>query len=187
MFKALDDLDVKIIIELQRDGRMSISELAENVESSRLTVSKRLRRLIDNKFIIIRGGLNAKKMDFQLACVGLEVKSDLGRKEVECRLIGCPRVLNIFRTIEKANFHLAVWGEDDQTIKSTIESFREIPDADLIYCHYLGSPIHGELPINIHLKNQDVAPCGKTCSDCYRYINEWCLGCPATNYYRNTL
>ena len=187
MDKKLDLLDLKIIEELQRDGRISITDIAENVGSSRLTTSKRLKRLIENKKVIIRGGLNAKKMGFQLACVGLEVRSDTGRREVEYRLKGCPRVLNIFRTTEKANVHLSVWGENDQCIKSTIESFREIPDADLIYSHYLGTPMHGELPLSIHTKKFETAPCGQNCSKCYRYTNELCLGCPTTKYYKNPL
>ena len=187
MNKKFDLLDIKLLQELQRDGRISITELAENVNSSRLTVSRRLKRLFEEKLVIVRGGLNANKMGFRMACVGLEAKGDMNRTEIENRLKGCPRIMNIFRTAEKANIHLAVWGEDDKTINSTIESFRDIPNIDLVYCHYLGSPIHGEIPIPIHSTSYDVSPCGKICSNCYKYQNEWCLGCPVTKYCKNPI
>jgi DNA-binding Lrp family transcriptional regulator len=187
MAKKVDMLDLKIIGELQRDGRVSISAIAEKVGSSRPTVTVRLDRLLDDEMVIIRGGLNVKKFGLKIASVGLEVKSDDSRREVERRLKGCPRVLNIFRTPDKANVHLAVWGEDDQTINSTVESFRDMPNVDLVYTHYLGAPIHGDLAINIHPAMLKEAPCGNTCSDCYRYANGWCIGCPATVDYKNPI
>lgn len=187
MAVELDSLDIKILLELQRDGRASITGIAENVGASRPTITNRLKRLIDDKLVIIRGGLNVKKFGFKMACVGLEVKSDDSRREVERRLKGCPRVLNIFRTPDKANVHLAVWGEDDQTINSTVESFRDMPNVDLVYTHYLGAPIHGDLAINIHPAMLKEAPCGNICSDCYRYANGWCIGCPVTVDYKNPI
>ena len=48
------------------------------------------------------------------------------RKEVLEILRKCPRVQTIFRSPKKANIELGVWGENDQTINSTIESFRDI-------------------------------------------------------------
>ena len=41
----MDDLDTGLIAELRRDGRASISELAEQLKVSRATVRTRLERL----------------------------------------------------------------------------------------------------------------------------------------------
>ena len=187
MAKKLDALDLRILGELQRDGRASITALAEKVESSRPTVTSRLNRLLDEGVVLISGGLNLQKFGFKMACVGLEVKQDATRKGVEPRLKGCPRVLNVFRTPDKANIHLAVWGEDDQTINSTIESFRDMQGVDIVYTHYLGTPIHGDLSINVPPGGESETPCGRSCKKCHRYENEWCLGCPATVDYKNPL
>jgi len=181
----LDNLDLKIVSELQADGRIPISELAERAKSSRLTVSKRLKRLIDEGLIRVAGGLNLSKLRFKVASVGLEVKNERARREVETRLKGCPRVLNIFRSPEKANIHFTMWGEDEQTINSTIESFRDLRNVDIIYSHYLGTPIHGEIRVKVPLVRSREAPCGMKCADCYRYENSWCLGCPASDDYRD--
>jgi len=122
----IDDLDLKIINQLNEDGRVSMTRLAENVDASRPTVTNRLNRLLNEKIAIIKGGLNLTKLGYKIADVGLEIRSDDTRREVENFLKQCPRVLDVFRTPEKANIHLRLWGEDDQTINSTIESFRDI-------------------------------------------------------------
>jgi DNA-binding Lrp family transcriptional regulator len=183
----LDELDLKIVNQLYIDGRLSLTELGEKVGSSRQTVAKRLKQLMDEELIIVKAGLNLIKSGFKIANVGLEVKSDKNREEIEHYLRNCPRVVNIFRTPEKANLHLSVWGEDDQTINSTIESFRDRPNVDVVYTRYLGTPIHGNMIINVESSRNSETPCGMNCSDCHRYNNAWCVGCPASSHYRNPL
>ena len=183
----IDKLDLKILYELQKDGRISITEIAEKVGSSRPTVTSRVRQLLEGRSIIIEAGLNLKVAGFKMACVGLEVRNEDTRRKVEHMLKSCPRVLNIFRTPEKANIHIAVWGEEDQTINSTIESFRDLQDVDIVYTHYLGTPIHGDIGIKVTPVRSEKTPCGKICSECHRYENKWCLGCPITVDYKNPI
>lgn len=183
MSDRLDELDLKIIRKLQIDGRASVTELAEEAESSRPTVTNRLKRLLDDELIIIRGGLNLRKFGFKTAHVGLEVRTDKTRKEMETHLKNCPRVLNVFRTAEKANIQLSIWGEDDQTINSMIESFGDQPNVSIVYTHYLGTPIHGDLAINAGTGKDDETPCGIKCIECHRYHNAWCRGCPSSSGY----
>lgn len=180
----LDAIDLRIISELQKDGRMTITDLAEKVGSSRPTITNRLKRLMDEDTIKVKSGLNLSKFGFKMACVGIEVKSDDTRRNLEQSLKKCPRVLNIFRTPEKANIHIGVWGENDHTINSTIESFRDLADVEIVYTHYLGTPIHGDLLVNIHSNEGIEAPCGKVCKNCHRYEMGWCIGCPATSDYK---
>ena len=187
MVIKLDELDLNLIRQLQKDGRTSITDISKKVGSSRPTVTNRLKRLIDEDLVVIRGGLNLRKFGFKMANVGMEVKSEEARKEVEQYLTNCPRVLNIFRTPGKANIHLVMWGEDDQTINSTVESFRDLQNVDIVYTRYLGTPIHGRVIINIEQMKNDETPCGKVCSNCHRYNNAWCLGCPVTTDYKNPL
>jgi DNA-binding Lrp family transcriptional regulator len=178
-----DKLDLKILYELQKDGRISITEIAEKVGSSRPTVTNRVKQLLESRSVIIEAGLNLAAAGYKMACVGLEVKNEDTRRKVEHMLKSCPRVLNVFRTPEKANIHIAVWGEEDQTINSTIESFRDLHDVDIVYTHYLGTPIHGDIGIKVTPANSEETPCGKICSECHRYENKWCLGCPITVDY----
>lgn len=182
-----DKLDLKILYELQKDGRISITEIAERVGSSRPTVTSRVKQLLESRSVIIGAGLNLAAAGYKMACVGLEVRNEETRRNVEQLLKSCPRVLNVFRTPEKANIHIAVWGEEDQTINSTIESFRDLHDVDIVYTHYLGTPIHGDIGIKVTPAHSEETPCGKICSECHRYENKWCLGCPICVDYVNPM
>lgn len=187
MAKKLDKLDLKILYELQKDGRTSITEIAEKVGSSRPTVTSRVKQLIEERSVIIQGGMNLSAAGYKMACVGLEVRNEDTRRNVEHILKSCPRVLNVFRTPDKANIHIAVWGEEDQTINSTIESFRDIEDVAIVYTHYLGTPIHGDIVIKLTPEQTTETPCGQVCADCHRYQNKWCLGCPISVDYVNPI
>ncbi|MCW4036778.1 MAG: Lrp/AsnC family transcriptional regulator [Candidatus Bathyarchaeota archaeon] len=183
----LDDLDFKIVRQLQRDGRVSITDLANAVGSSRPTVTNRLRQLLNDGVVVVRGGLDLSGIGFKVACVGLEVRDDEGRREVERVTRGCPRVVGLFRTPEKANVFVGLWGEDERTVNSVIESYRDMANADVVYAHYLGTPVHGDQLIGVGEGGGDQAPCGKDCGGCHRYESGWCAGCPATTHYRNPL
>jgi DNA-binding Lrp family transcriptional regulator len=184
MITKIDSLDIAILSHLKNDGRESLTRLAEEIGSSRQTIANRLKRLMGDGRVIIKGGFDLRKFGLKVASVGLEVKNEATRQEVEKRFRNCPRVLTIFRTPEKANIHIDVWGEDDQTLNSMIEGFRDIENVDIIYTHYLGHPIHGDVIVNVVPNQQKVTPCGQQCNDCYRYNNLWCTGCPTTTNYR---
>jgi len=51
MSDNVDDLDLKIVFELQENGRATITELADKVGSSRPTVTNRLKRLLDEDIV----------------------------------------------------------------------------------------------------------------------------------------
>lgn len=187
MSVKLDDLDLKIVRQLQMDGRVSITDLADAVGSSRPTVTNRLRQLLNDGVVVVRGGLDLREIGFKMACVGLEVRDDEGRREVERVTRGCPRVVGLFRTPEKANVFVGLWGEDERTVNSVIESYRDIVNADVVYAHYLGTPVHGNQLIGVDVGEGDQAPCGQDCGGCHRYESGWCVGCPATTHYRSPL
>lgn len=187
MSDNIDDLDLKIVLQLQENGRATITELAEKVGSSRPTVTNRLKRLIDKGIVIVTGGVNMSKFGYKMACIGLEVKSSETRAEFEEGLTHCPRVINMFRTTDKANLHLALWGEDDKALHSTVEAMREAPNVDVVYAHYLGTPIHGVIPVKVYSKEGGMPPCEKNCTECHRYENVWCPGCPISSAYRNPM
>ena len=106
MVPQLDHLDLNIISQLNKNGRISITDLAKKVKSTRLTVSKRLQRLINEEIINVGGGLNLKKLGWKVANVGLEMKSEPSRNKTEKILKDCPRVLTIYRTPGKAKLYI---------------------------------------------------------------------------------
>ena len=105
MPNKLDELDLKIVSELRKDGRISITEIAENVGSSRPTVTNRVKQLLEDHSVIIEAGLNFAAAGYKMACVGLEVRNEETRKKVEHLLKSCLRVLNIQDTGEGEHPH----------------------------------------------------------------------------------
>jgi len=183
----LDSLDFKILRELTTDGRMSITDLANKAQSSRPTVTNRLNRMQELGLLNVVGGLNFQNLGYKMATVGLEVTTEESRKKTIEILSKCPRVQTIFRSPKKANIEIGVWGENDQTINSAIDSFRDIPNLDIVDINYLGAPIKGSIILRLDPKGLDVTPCGRICADCPRYQNDWCNGCPDSRDYKNPL
>jgi len=60
----IDDIDKKIITELQRDGRLSYLELANRLQISMSTVSRRVERLINQNVIVIKALPNPVEVGF---------------------------------------------------------------------------------------------------------------------------
>lgn len=181
----IDHLDLKIISELSKNGRASISELANETGVTRQTIATRLKRLNDEDYLMVAGGLNLVKLGYEMATVGLEVRSEEAGGELMKLMQCCPRVLTIFRAQGKEDLQVSMWGESQESIDATIDSFRDFQGVTIVTTHYLGKPIHGSVSFTMDPKDSPVAPCGKDCSRCLSYANSECPGCPDTSNYRN--
>ena len=70
----MDELDTKITEMLQKDGRASNAGIARNVGVSEGTVRRRLKRLIQDKFIHVEAVLEPKMMGYASeALIGVQV------------------------------------------------------------------------------------------------------------------
>ena len=65
--KDIDSIDSKMINFLQKDGRLSNTDMAKNLGISEATVRSRLKRLIDEEFIQIVAVSNPFKLGFEIA------------------------------------------------------------------------------------------------------------------------
>ena len=71
----MDDLDIKIINELQRDGRLPYTDIAKSLNVSEGTVRNRVARLIDEQIIHIAGMLDPTQVGFEApAMIGVTVQ-----------------------------------------------------------------------------------------------------------------
>ena len=187
MSARIGEIDLNIIRELRNDGRISITELSRKLGVSRPTVTNHLGKLTRGGLVLVTGGLRISELGYKMASVGLEVKGDQGRKTLEEHLKACPRVQAFFRTSKKANLTVVIWGEDDNTVNSVIESLRDYPDVDIVETKFLGTPIYGKTIIALKTGDNGITPCGKKCTSCSRYNNSWCPGCPDTMFYSNPM
>ena len=186
--KKLDQVDLKIITLLREDARRPIVEIAREIGISRPTVLKRLRRILKKGTIRIEIGINLKELGLQIGCVDLEVKGSESRSKVKKILENCPRVLMIFTPFEKTTFTVYVFGEDQDTLRSTIYGFATFPDTSIAHVSYSDPPLYPKtFPIRIGYKKDIVAPCGLKCGDCFSFNEGVCVGCPAVVWYKGFL
>ena len=97
--RELDDTDQRLIAELRRDGRASLSDLAERLGLARATIRSRMERLrtrgeIVGYTVLTRSDINA------LPVRGLMMISIEGRgtERIMARLGGLPEVLAVHST-----------------------------------------------------------------------------------------
>ena len=70
-----DDLDIKVIRELQTDGRRSYAELADKLGVVEGTVRRRVKRLVQDDIVRVVGAPNLRKLGYGfIATVGLQVR-----------------------------------------------------------------------------------------------------------------
>ena len=95
----MDDIDQRMIAELRRDGRASLSELAERMDLSRATVRARLERLtakgeIAGFTVVTRADVTAAPVR-GLMMIGIEGR---GGEKIMARLTGIPAVMAVHST-----------------------------------------------------------------------------------------
>ena len=89
----LDDIDRAVLSELQHDGRLSVSDLAQRVSVSRATAYARLKRLRDDG--VIRGvhaDVDPAKVGLGIGALILGDVEQASWREVRARLLALPGV-----------------------------------------------------------------------------------------------
>jgi Lrp/AsnC family leucine-responsive transcriptional regulator len=189
----LDEVNRKIISQLQLDGRTTLQELAKIIGFTSMGTKKRVEKLLKNDTIKVSALINPNALKLQPAIVMLEMESAEAMQNLIDRFKDCPRVIHIFKTIGGYNLIALVVAENQDTLESismekcslrSSEGIRRsefYPIGDIYFSPFL--------PIREHLthKEKTLTPCKVDCVSCARYqINE-CVGCPTTTYYRGTL
>ncbi|MDI6847391.1 MAG: winged helix-turn-helix transcriptional regulator [Candidatus Bathyarchaeia archaeon] len=189
----MDEIDRKIISQLQLDGRTTLEKLAGITGLSNTGVKKRLNKLIRKGIVKVSTLIDVKNLDLQAAIVLMEVESSEALNSLISRFRNCPRVVNMFTTLGGYNLVALVVAEDRNTLESiSIEkcSLRSgegvrrsefYPISDIYYSSFM--------PVREYLTrmNYTVTPCDVDCRPCHRYKTEKCVGCPTTTHYRGHL
>ena len=186
--QKLSRRDVDIISALMDDGRKSITQLAKETGLSRPTVTSRLDKMLKTKIISVDPGLNLRKLECPTAALTLETEGVEERRRIEKTLARCPRVILMLRLTEKANLMVTLYGEDQDSLRSTIESIGSWPGANILGVTHAEPPLYPEtFRVPVTNEKEAIAPCGKDCSECPNYVIKECLGCPVTIHYRGQL
>jgi DNA-binding Lrp family transcriptional regulator len=189
----VDDIDQKIISQLQSDGRTTYEELAKIIGYSSMGAKKRVSKLLKKNILRISALVNVNELDLHAALVLIEIEGAKAMQKLLERFKECPRVVHIFTALGGYNVIALVVAENQDTLESisvekcslrSSEGIRRSEFYPIGNIHY--SPF---LPVRKYLarKGRKMTPCNVDCRPCDRYKAEKCVGCPATSYYRGTL
>ena len=190
---GLDEVDRKIISQLQLSSRTTFEELGKLVGYTSMGAKKRVDKLIREGVIEVSATLNTTSLNLFPAIVMLEMEGAEAMNRLLNRFEYCPRVVHIFTTLGGYNIIALVVAEDQDTLESismekcSLRSGEGIRRSELYpigNIHY--SPF---LMVREYLthKERTIAPCGVDCRPCQRYQSHKCVGCPTTQYYKGHL
>ncbi len=189
----MDEIDKKIITQLQTNGRTTLQEIAQNIGLTSMGIKKRLEKLQKNGTIKITALVNPKALQLHPAIVMLEMESAEAMQNLLDRFKECPRVIQIFKTIGGYNLIALVVAETKDTLESIsiekcslrcskgIRRSEFYPVSDTYFSPFL------QIRQDIPLKNNKMTPCNVDCDPCNRFETKKCVGCPTNINYRGTL
>ena len=129
-----DELDIKIILALREDGRMSDSELAKLLEVSTSTISRRRTALIEKGYLKIVGMLILQNVGLTYVDVFIELSKDAKSKDVEefiAEVEKYPQVYEIDQYFEKPEILIRVFEKNQITLFSFIRDL--LTDKDIVH------------------------------------------------------
>jgi DNA-binding Lrp family transcriptional regulator len=189
----MDEVDKKIIAQLQADGRTSLEELAKITGFTNMGTKKRMDKFVETGKIRISALINPSALGLHPAIVMLEMESAEAMQNVLDRFEECPRVVQIFKTIGGYNLMALIVAETRETLESIsmekcslrcskgIRRSEFYPISDTYFSPFL------QIRENLAHKEKKVAPCNVECEPCSRYENQKCVGCPTTSNYKGSL
>jgi DNA-binding Lrp family transcriptional regulator len=189
----MDEIDRKIVSQLQQNGRTTLQELAQIIGFSSMGTKKRLEKLINQKTIKISALINTDSLGLIPAIVMLEMESAEAREQLIERFKECPRVVHIFKTIGGYNLIALVVAENQDTLQSistekcSLRSAQGIrrsefyPISDTYFAPFL------EIREHLTHKEKITTPCRVDCRPCNRYKTQKCVGCSVTTNYKGIL
>ncbi|WP_211745619.1 Lrp/AsnC family transcriptional regulator [Paenibacillus sp. Marseille-Q4541] len=142
----IDDIDMSILTELQRDARLSMRELGRLVNLSAPSVTERVKRLEDSG--MIEGytiQINRKKLGFTMDCL-IEVTIQHGdHKRFKSFVENYPTVLSCYRIAGKACYMVLL------TV-SQLDEIEAFLDEISAYTSTLTHVVFSEVKINTALE-----------------------------------
>jgi Lrp/AsnC family leucine-responsive transcriptional regulator len=189
----VDEIDKKIITQLQADGRTTLQEIAKSIGFTSMGTKKRLERLLKKDTIKISALINPSALKLHPAIVMLEMESAEAMQNLLNRFEECPRVIQIFKTVGGYNLVALVVAETLETLESIsmekcslrcskgIRRSEFYPVSDIYFSPFL------QIREGLAHKENKVTPCNVDCDPCNRYETQKCVGCPTTSQYKGSL
>lgn len=125
----MNDLDKKILLELLKDADQPKVDIAEKVDASRQTVSKKIKKFKESELI------EDLKVKIDPEKIGLEVRAfvflqeapqEEVRERIEKEIRKMPNVSKFFRLFGRYSGILEVWSGDRGELSSLVKKIHEL-------------------------------------------------------------
>ena len=125
----LDNIDKKILIELQRSGRESASHIAEKINLSVPTITERIRKLQDSGVILgFQAIVDPMKLGLDVAAIITIISgSSQYYKEVTIAAEETPEVIQCFSTTGNGSHTLLVMTKNSNTLEELLRKIQSWP------------------------------------------------------------
>ncbi len=123
----IDQLDLKIIKCLQRNGRIAYSDIARTIESPEATIRYRVKRLLDEAIIKISAFINAGKVKHEnVAYLELEVEAVFFENSLEV-LMAMENISYIASVTGEFNLMMEYIYKDNNDLLSFLNALKSDP------------------------------------------------------------
>ena len=124
----IDQLDLKIIECLQRNGRIAYSDIARAIDAPEATIRYRVKRLLDEAIISISAFINTGKVKHEnVAYLELEVQPSFLETSLN-QLMAMENISYIASVTGELNLMLEYIYKDNQDLLAFINSLKSHPD-----------------------------------------------------------
>ncbi|PKB15334.1 Lrp/AsnC family transcriptional regulator [Flavobacterium sp. 5] len=126
----LDEFDINIIKELEKDGRMAFSAIASNLKISNTMVHQRINRLIEQGIISgIKPVLNEKKIGYDWGTfTGITLKKDQDSAKVIEALKEIPEITECYYITGSFTLYIKMIAKDHEHMRRLLyEKIDSIP------------------------------------------------------------
>jgi len=178
--KALDEVDYKLIAELQRNGRTSLVALGRKVGLCHSSVRERILAMIREDIIRVQANVNLRKIGYYAAFVGLEVVNTRAAVEALKKLESCPRVLLLGACSGDYNVFMILVAKEFDSLRAFIErNIRPLPGVRRVSISFGDIVWPQFVPYPLMIKESSCTP---DCSNCDVFKELYtCEGCPLSS------
>ena len=126
----LDEIDIKILRYLQKDGRETASKIAEKLNLTVPTITERIKRLQESS--VIKGFqaiIDPKSVSLDVSAVITVISSSSNNyQQVVNNAIDCPEIIQCFSTTGMGSLLLWVSTKNSQSLEELLRKIQSWPD-----------------------------------------------------------
>ena len=128
--EIIDEFDIKIIKELEKDGRMAYSAIATNLKISNTMVHQRINRLIEQGILTgIKPVINEKKVGYDWgAFTGITLNKDQDSGRIIEELKNIPEITECYYITGSFTLYIKIIAKDHEHMRKVLyEKIDTIP------------------------------------------------------------